>query len=361
MPTSQQSNKDTSLIDEQFSDIAVKSKAATQVSSAAKATASAIKTLTDLDHSIKSNLGWASIFISAFLIPLHFMNFLRIAIFEKLDGYSRALQLLGSLAGIGLGIVGILVVFKAVLVATPILVVVGAGRNILENLFQAGINLYQHFLGTGRRERKEIKSLEESLKLDAKNVSIQSSRLQKLTDLKNQQRERKLNTMKNIHGALQATAAIVGGALLFTPIAPVGIAILATVTIYGALDYFGLNPFVLAAKGVNHAAKAITGKPLIRNPFKKVSKEEVLDELGIKNKAAPPSSEIKRRSHETEATLIDKLHIKGGIHAPAMKPDEETSKQPGPAASAPTTKSVSLTEKKSNDEEGEVEHPHQKR
>jgi hypothetical protein len=181
-------------------------------------------------HPIHINLAWMSILLSVVTIPMNIIRIINNLFFSKEHKAERGMKIAMGVAGILFGGICLFAAVGTLIIATPILVLIGTIKGVIENIWMLGVAIFQRFAN---------KSTDPEL-LEKQNIKIAS----------------------RAHGLMQSAVALVGAILLFTPLFKVGIAILAGTAAYGLADAFNLNPFKWAARGIISVIKKITGKAI---------------------------------------------------------------------------------------------------
>lgn len=242
---------------------------------------------------IKNDLGWLSLFLSIIFIPISMLKIVHSAVINKRSDHvgilDRTIDILGSLVGISLTIVGIISMMGALTLATPILIITSAAKGVAESIWGIAVALYDRFSGKNdaaiKAKNKIINGNKDNIDLNENNLKIEGQNLKTLTKDINDKRRQNGVVAARLHGFAQATIALIGAGLLFTPALPVGMIMLGAVAIYGVLDVLGLNPFKRMIQAINFISEKINKKipffpkELIPNPFAPKTEAMVTKEL----------------------------------------------------------------------------------
>lgn len=228
------------------------------------------KTLEITGELLHTELGVLSIVISTLMIPLHTWRLFRDFYDRRHDEATLAMRALMFAGGVTLAALTIVVVIGVVYIAAPILVMVGAAKGFAESTWELGKSIYDRFAGIGKKEQKLIDESKKEIKDDLRNdlnAKPKPAAISQLTASINVQRLRNQAVVNRTHSLIIAGTAIVGAALLFTPAAPIGLGILAGVTLYSV-------GFAVA----NIISKKIRGKPIL-NFFPPKTEAQVVKDL----------------------------------------------------------------------------------
>lgn len=139
-----------------------------------------------------------------------------------------------------------------------------------------------------------------------------------LTENKNELLRKKAEFANRIHDFALVAISLVGVGLLFTPAAPVGIAILVYTAVYGMLDKFNINPF-----------KRL-GEALFGNPFAAKKDHASIEKMNAKCRIT--AKETLTKTNESTAKIID------GIGA-SKQPSDDAAPKSTSTLDYPTTPS----------------------
>lgn len=364
------------------------------------------KIFTSFSHA-STQLGWLGIVITGLLLPLNAYKIFYGLLVSKDDHASRAVQVTSGLAGIALGVTAFLITAGVVYIALPIIVIIGAAKALSENLWWLGKSVRQYFSKQEKIAQNEIDSLKMEVALLNEKSQNYDAQLTKLTEKINQRRHLNIMTVNQSHLMVQAGIALTGAIFLFTPLAPVGVIIIAAITLYSVLDIadmfdplkmaarginalskklggrelinfsspttnavlniLSLNPLRFIGRAINILAKKIMGKPII-DAFNFTTKEEVLTDV-LKNtqnlpveKEKTPSETLEKNttenvatehiSHSSEFKVYQKLHVPPSKIEETLKEEntEKTEEKPEPQSKEIDNKPDNL--KKKDEEEG---------
>lgn len=241
---------------------------------------------------IKNDLGWLSLLLSIIFIPISMFKIVHSAVINKRSDHvgivDRTIDIVGSIGGITLSIVGIISMVGVITIATPILIITSAAKGVAESIWGVAVALYDRFSGKNNAAMKKAKDkiIQENLNTsdaDLANNDLKDNgqNIKKLTADINTKRRQNGAVASRLHGFAQASIALIGAGLLFTPALPIGMIILGTVALYGVLDVLNVNPFKLLIGAINFISSKIPfiGKPLLPNPFEPKTEATVKKEL----------------------------------------------------------------------------------
>lgn len=205
-----------------------------------------------------------------------------------------AIQTLLGFLGIAIGVLTTLALLGVIVIITPILVLLGSIKLTLNSALKLGVDIYNRFFSDASNKREDrIKILMNG------NVKTHGD-LYELTKLINQRNEQNRAMAQRINGLITGCIAIAASVLLFTPLAPIGVGIFAGLAVYGLMDVFKINPFVLAARGINALYKKIAGKPMAFNPLDTLTEKEALQKYKEKQPVAAQTISSQKKENTVE-------------------------------------------------------------
>jgi hypothetical protein len=275
------------------------------------------------------NLSWLIYLAYSLLLVIGAYRIIRGVFVTESKHATRAQQIFMGVTGVALGILGVLAVSSVLYISTAILMVVGAARGVLGGLWDVGIAVYDRFFGEGKKAQAEIKKITDSADID----------INRLTELTNAQRARNQVVADKIHLVVQSVVALIGAALLFTPLAPIGGCILVGIAAYGLADGFKLNPFKWMASKIYNPFKAKTSEE-IATKFTRTKKIEPTETPVLEKQIAPvpTTHHIIRRIKKIKKTIkrfkgvgkrkstSTKIHHTQDLHQSLFHPAEKKPK-----------------------------------
>ena len=237
---------------------------------------------------IQPGLGWASLVAALLTLPFNIYKVVQGVGYSNADKPSRAMQVVWGGVGVALGVSAAIVIGGLITGAAPVVILAGSIKSVCEAGWNGVKTLYDRYVSKkGKEARKEMKHLEDEIKTAIRHnveenqspdlVWIDGDELKRLTALINQQRESNVKLANTGHSLAQALISTISAALLFTPLLPVGVIMLAAISAYGLLDASG--------DVVSLSKKIATGKDndITFNPLKGAAKlvEKLMKKLGV--------------------------------------------------------------------------------
>lgn len=217
----------------------------------------------------KFNFPWLSILISAFGVPYAAYKIYRAAKDKPSDEAEKALRIVEGVKGLVLTILGTVISAVAILMASPLLILLSSTKVIVQNGFDIVIALYDRFKLSGRADQIKIDSLKEKItdRL-AHHLTISREDINELTRLMNHQQKLNQTIIVKTHSLFQSAIAFIGIALNLTPAAPAGMVLVGCIAAYSIADSVGANPLKWAmrlfGKSSNDLFVPKTGHDIIR-------------------------------------------------------------------------------------------------
>ncbi len=254
------------------------------VSDYKKELSSDTKLITVLKHfsTLQQELSWFSLILSLLMFPISFYRIFHTLFINDGSKLTRGIILGITASNIVLATLSLLISFSVISIAAPVLVIIGSVRGLFEKSWFLGEAIYRRYKAGQRVRNTRQKLKEELLKPNPDRNVVDALALELARAMRNRTKRNK-KIFERIHSMVTNLLGTVGSIMLLTPAAPVGLIILATLSVYKILDTLQLNPlrhlasFInkLGRRNVDPIRKKSAGKPFINVSYRpKLSVEE---------------------------------------------------------------------------------------
>ena len=254
---------------------------------------------------LQKELTWFSLILSLLMFPIGLYRVFHTLFINDSPKVTRGVILGITVVNIALATLGLLVSLSAISIATPALVIIGAVRGLFEKIWFLGDAIYRR-----QKAAKLVSTLRQSLKAellkdklkDKPNAEQVHLLAMELGRALRDRTKRNKKILERIHSFVTNALGAAGSLMLITPAAPVGLILLAVLSVYKILDTLQINPLRRLASFINKIGRRNTdplrnksaGKPFINVSYRpKLSDDE---HKQLKSRKLPFKERMKQRA-----------------------------------------------------------------